>query len=245
MAKKNVKKQNNNKLYLFIISLVTILILSGFLIMFEKNKEPEITDAIKIKEEYEALNDTYAFGSVKYNSIILDEENPFVYKTADEIVDILKNGTGIIYLGYPKCPWCRNAVNVLQHLNVDEIYYLDMTNERNSYSVKNGELQKDNEGTKQYYEILKLLDEHLLDYEITDNDKVYNVGEKRVYVPMVIGVLNGKVVGTHIDIVDLEEGQTAFDVLNKEQQEKLLDIYDEIRQNVYGSSCDIESKHGC
>lgn len=233
---------------LIILGAILLLILGIvlFISLKEDNKEPrKKTDALKFKEAYEKLNDEYAYGSIKYSSLDISENNPFVYASEEEMVDFLKNGTGIIYLGYPKCPWCRNAVNVLQHLSVDKILYLDMQDKRDTYEVVNGELKKTKDASDEYYEIMDLLKEVLLDYEIEKDGVKYNVNEKRIYVPLVVGVLNGKVVGSHTDIVDLEEGQTPFDLLNKKQQEKLMEIYDGIKAKVYGDTCSFESEHGC
>lgn len=233
---------------LIILGAIFLLILGVvlFISLKEDNKEPkEKNDALKFKEAYEKLNDTYAYGSTKYSTLDIMEDNPFVYASEKEVIDFLKNGTGIIYFGYPKCPWCRNAVNVLQHLSVDEILYVDMYEKRDTYEVVNGELKKTKDASDEYYEIMDLLKEVLLDYEIEKDGVKYNVNEKRIYVPLVVGVLNGKVVAAHTDIVDLEEGQTPFDLLNKKQQEKLMEIYDGIKAKVYGDTCSFESEHGC
>ena len=202
-------------------------------------------DSLKFKEEYESLNDTVAYKNIKYPTVSLDKKNPFVYKTEDEIIEIVKNGTGLIYLGYPKCPWCRNAVNVLQRVDTDKIYYLNMYDLRDEYKVENDVLIKTKEGSNGYYTLLKLLDSILDDYIIKDNDKEYNVNEKRVYVPLVVGIKEGKIVGYHMDTVDLKDNQSPMDLLDKKQQEKLLEIYENINISVNSEICDIDDNGGC
>lgn len=229
-----------------LVGVILLVALTGLLFISLNNSDKkEKTDSLKFKEEYEKLNDTYAFGDIKYSSLDINEGNPFVYASDEEVIDTLKNGTGIIYFGYPKCPWCRNAVNVLQHLNVDKILYFDAYEHRDTYEVKDGTLVKSKDGTDTYYELLKLLDEALLEYEIEKDGVKYNAGEKRLYVPMVVGVKDGKIVASHIDVVDLEEGQNAFDMLTKKQQEQLLNIYNDIKSNVYDDACNFDSEHGC
>ena len=214
--------KDDKKRILTVILLALIIILGAVKVYLEKDKVNDsdnntIKDAVKFKKEYES---------------------------SKKIIETLKNGTGIIYLGFPKCPWCRNAVNVLSYLNVDKIMYLDMTDERDTYELVDGALKKTKDGSKEYYEMLNTLDDILSDYEIEDNDKTYSVGEKRIYVPLVIGVKDGKIVGYHADTVELNEGQTAFDLLSNEQQEKLKSIYDDIKDKVYGDTCGLSDK-GC
>ena len=52
-------------------------------------------------------------------------------KREEEIFDIL-DGTGIIYFGFPECPWCRNAVPVLldaaEEVGIEKIYYIYIDN---------------------------------------------------------------------------------------------------------------------
>ncbi len=241
--------KDDKKRILTVILLALIIILGAVKVYLEKDKVNDsdnntIKDAVKFKKEYESLNGKALNGDYKYPTVTLTDTNPFVYESSKKIIETLKSGTGIIYLGFPKCPWCRNAVNVLSYLNVDKIMYLDMTDERDSYELVDGALKKTKDGSKEYYEMLNILDDILSDYEIEDNGKTYSVGEKRIYVPLVIGVKDGKIVGYHVDTVELNEGQTAFDLLSNDQQEKLKNIYDDIKDKVYGDTCGLSDK-GC
>lgn len=241
--------KDGKKRILTVILLALIIIIGSVKVYLEKDKIDDknnktVTDAVKFKNEYESLNGKVASGDHKYPKVTLTDTNPFVYESADKIVETLKSGTGIIYLGFPKCPWCRNAVNVLSYLNVDKIMYLDMTDQRDTYEVSSGTLKKTKDGTKEYYEMLDILDDILSTYEIEDNGKTHSADEKRIYVPLVIGVKNGKIVGYHADTVQLNDGQGAFDLLTNEQQEELKKIYDDIKDKVYGDTCDLSDK-GC
>lgn len=103
--------------------------------------------------------------------------NVFVYRNLDEINKILENGTGVVYLGFPECPWCRgyipylNEVAINEHL--DKIYYFNILNDRKN-------------NTSGYKKTAQLLNDYL---------KYDNEGNKRIYVPAVIAVNNGKIVG--------------------------------------------------
>ena len=226
-----------------IIILGALLIIISLLTLYIRNNNN--SDSIKFKEEYESLNDTVLYKDIKYPKVTLDKKNNFVYKTEDEIIDIIKNGTGLIYLGYPKCPWCRNAVNVLQKVDTKEIYYLNMYDLRDEYKIVDGVLTKTKDGSKGYYTLLKLLDSILDEYTIEENDVKYSTNEKRIYVPLVVGIKEGKIVGYHMDTVDLKDNQTPFDLLDEKQQEKLLEIYENINVSVNSEICDIEDQGGC
>ncbi len=233
-------KKNRIKLIIIIVLIIAVL---GVILYFGlKDKKGALNkDSLKFKNEYEALNDTKASNGKVYPKVELKDNNPFVYATAKEVVSTLENGTGLIYLGFPNCPWCRNAINVLQHVNTDKILYLNMTDERDAYEVKEGVLNKIKDGTDEYYEMLKALDSILSDYEV-DGIKT---GEKRIYVPLVIGVKEGQIVGYHADTVELPDGQTPYDLLTKKQQSDLKLIYDEINVKVNDDTCGMDEDHGC
>lgn len=235
----------NNDKNMIIRVLIVILMMIGAIAFFNvsQNKK-ENEDAIKFKEEYEKLNNEKV-GEFTYSKIDIKEDNPFVYADAKDVVNTLKNGTGLIYMGFSSCPWCRNAVNVLQHVNMDKIMYLDIKDLRDTYEVVDGNLKKTKDGTKEYYELLDILKDILPDYEIEKDGVTYNANEKRIYVPLVIGVKEGKIVGYQLDTVTLNEGQTAFDALTEKQQSDLKLIYDEIVSKIKINVCMPEPGHGC
>ena len=127
----------------------------------DTNDKPEITDASKFADEYTELTD----------------DNVFVYASADEIIDTLENGNGIVYLGFPECQWCQRYVvylnDVAKENNVDKILYYNIREDRNNNS--------DN-----YLKIVDLLKDYLQD----DED-----GNPRIYVPAIIFMNDGKIVG--------------------------------------------------
>lgn len=243
-----MKKNKRNKkdiitlisvLFLTLLVLVVSLVINNKLTNVKDNNE-EIT----FKSEYESLNGEKV-GDYTYPEVTVDEENPFVISSAKKVINTLKSGTGMIYIGYPKCPWCRNAVNVLNYLNTSEILYLNIYEHRDTYELVDGNVTKTKEGSEEYYELLQILNNELMEYTLNVNNDSISVGEKRIYVPMVIGVKNGQIVGYHIDTVTLNEGQTPFDLLTKTQQEELLGIYESIKNKVYDDACNIDLSHGC
>ncbi|HRU50227.1 MAG TPA: hypothetical protein P5155_01865 [Candidatus Absconditabacterales bacterium] len=105
----------------------------------------------------------------------VDEDNLFVYKSAEEAVRILENGFGIVFFGFPSCKRCQYYVPHLQKVaeqeGIEKIYYVDIKEDRA-------------ENSESYQQIVAFLGEYLL----FDNE-----GNPRVYVPDVTIVSDGKV----------------------------------------------------
>lgn len=235
---------------LLIVGLATVAIVAigcAGLFKLHKDNDGGTTEVplenIRFKEEYESLNDTIRESDgAKYNNVSIPEDNPIKYVDAKEALDILKNKTGIIYVGANWCPWCRNAVPVLLELakdrNVNVIYYLNLDEEKSSFEVKDGKLVKIKEGTESYYELLEFLKSELDDYILTDNGKKYDTKEKRIYMPFVIATRDGKVEATHTGTVTLNKDQNKYSPLTTEQHDELYDIYSNMFSKIYSSSCD-------
>ena len=200
-------------------------------------------DALKFKNEYEELNEKE--GSIQLE---IDEKNPIEYADYNKLLEVIENGTGIIYLGFPGCPWCRNALPVLfdvaEDKNVEVIYYMNILNERDSYIIEDEELvyAKDEEGnekkgSKGYFKLLDALEDHLSDYVISFEGEEYEVGEKRIYAPTVIFVRDGEVIGLHVSTVDSQEDPRK--PLTKKQYKELYSIYEDYIDELESGTCSI------
>ena len=167
------------KKYLIIGIILLVLIGGGLFFVFNRNEDVivEKTDAGRFAEEYNQVT----------------EDNVFVYRTINEIIKIMENGTGVVYLGFPECPWCQSYVKYLNEVaksvGIEEIYYFDILEERQN-------------NTKEYQKVVKLLGESL-EYD--------EEGNRRIYVPNVSFHVNGKLIGN-----DLE---TAYDTKGFENPE--------------------------
>ena len=115
------------------------------------------------------------------------EDNVFVYKTIDEVINLLQSGTGVIYLGFPECPWCQAYVpyvnEVAKENGITEIYYFNIKEDRKNNTLK-------------YQKVVSILSDYL---ENDDDEK------KRVYVPDLTVVKDGKIVG--------HNNETSYDTL--------------------------------
>ena len=203
------------------------------------------SDAVKFKKEYEELNGKKSSTGEEYISLDINKDNIIKYSSVDEIIDIIKSDTGVIYFGYPECLKCRNVVDVLLDVSgstsVDTIYYLNVKDIRDRLSIdENNNITTEVEATEEYKELLEVLDSILDDYIIKDKDgNDIDTGEKRLYAPLVVFVKNGKIVGSHEGTVPTHiEGN-----LSTEEREELYNIYKKNIDDIYKSNyCDKESE---
>lgn len=59
----------------------------------------------------------------------LPEDHLFTGATSDEIIGIFQSGSGVVFLGFPECPWCQKFAPILNEAakgEVDRIYYLNI-----------------------------------------------------------------------------------------------------------------------
>lgn len=221
---------------------IFLWILVAFLFITVTGCGSKKTDAIKFKEEYESLNGEKGYGDNINPEVKISKKNVVKYVDADKVIDILDNGTGIIYFGYPSCPWCRNAVPVLleaaEELNVKDIYYMNLKDERDTIEVmEDGTLKTTKEGSEDYKKLLERLDSILDEYVLGDlNGNEVKTGEKRIFVPLVVFVRDGKIVGFHADTVSSQTN--PYVALNEDQKNELLDIYIDLIHKVLNDVCD-------
>ena len=101
----------------------------------------------------------------------------FVYAEPAEILDIIDGGDGVVFLGFPECPWCQQLVPIIQEAaqseNIDKIYYLN---------IKESRANND--------EVYQKLVTKLQDYLTKDDD-----GNPRISVPDVTAYRGGQIVG--------------------------------------------------
>jgi glutaredoxin len=143
------------------ITIAIIGIILGSIKLYQNYQNKNKTDAQKFSEEYTQV----------------PNDNIFVYKSIDEIIKILEHGTGIVYLGFPECPWCQRYTKYLNEVAKENgascIYYYNILEDRKN-------------NTENYQKIIKILSGNL-EYD--------EEGNERIYVPDVSFVLNGKIVG--------------------------------------------------
>lgn len=172
--------------------LLGIGLLVAFALLGTKDwKQVQPKDSVRFKEEYKGVQ----------------KDNIFVYKTHNEINEMLEKGTGIIYLGFPSCPWCQAYVpylnEVAKEMEVKEIAYFNIFEARKNNTVA-------------YQKTVSLLKDFL-----NTNDE----GIKRIFVPEVIVVNKGVIIGHNNDTSILSGDDTSSYWTN----DKVADLKSKLR----------------
>lgn len=229
---------------LILIFLTMILLLGGIIIKeyYVKNEINNIDDALKFKEEYESLNNI-KFGKNKYPNVEISSDNPIVYVDYDQVEEIIIKGTGVIYFGFPECPWCRNAVpqllKAVEDVGIDKVYYFNALEIRDVKSLDaNGNIVVEKEGTKEYEKLINILYDYLGEYEGLNNEMI-----KRLYFPTVIFVKDGTIIGSHIGTLDSQTN--PYKLLNETEKNELVDIYTDYMLKMLGIICNTDAKEKC
>ena len=190
-----------------IVKVLSIIILFALALVgiyyFYTTKQPiKEKDSIKFAKEYTQVT----------------ENNVFVYKTDKEIVDILKTQSGIVYLGFPECPWCQKYVSLLNEVALDkgisEIYYFNIKDARANKTVAYNEM----------VEILK-------DYLPTDDE-----GNKKIMVPDLTFVMEGKVKWHNNDTSTIS-GMKIEDYWTTEKEEEFKNTLGAAIDSVFHGVC--------
>ena len=186
----------DNKLFMIIVTvLAAIVLVLNIQKVITNNSQ---TDGIRFKEEYEKLNGKKNEQGKKYREITIDSKNKMVYKTTEEVLNLIdKKKSFVLYFGFDTCPWCCSVVPTLASISKElnqEVYYIDVKDIRDTF-----ELDDDNKpklvkkGSKDYSKLLEKLEPVLGDYTLIDSDNnEIKVGEKRIYAPSIVSVIDGK-----------------------------------------------------
>ncbi len=142
-----------------------------------------------------------------------DEIGDFEETSLKETIRLFdEKGSAVVYYGYVGCPWCERALPELNKVALKtgiKIYYVDA-----SVSPASEDYQS--------------LTENLGD-AISTNEET---GEKEMYVPFVVGIKNGEVVGSHTALIDGFEIKDDSSQLSDSQKQELQDIYMDIIEKV-------------
>ena len=163
-------------------------------------------------------------------------------------IKIENKETFAVYFGFKECPWCRSVIESLievsSDLGLEEIYYVDVKDIRDTMKVNDdGKVETDKKGTSGYYKLLKLLDNVLDDYTLTNKDNEgVSANEKRIYAPTVISIVDGKVedMTTGISDAQTDAYMKLTDEMKKETYNKFKCVLECVTENK--NSCSIDKK---
>lgn len=216
-----------------VLSLIIVIGVMSLVLIFMKTDEQNMNfteEEIKFKEEYESKNGIELAENYVLKTIDIDSDNNVKYVNDDEIIDLLKNGTNIIYFGWSDCNWCRSVlptlVKVVKENNIDTLYYYDFKNLRTAY-------ENDNDAKKVeiYKDILEIIGEDITSVFAEDS---LRSGEKKILAPTVVFIKDGEYVGLHFKSVDSQVSSTdELDEMQiKELRSKYQTLIDKLSVNV-------------
>ncbi|MBP3635266.1 MAG: hypothetical protein J6J17_02240 [Bacilli bacterium] len=208
-----------------IILVLTIVLLGvGLVYRFISNKN-NANNTIKVNEDKVEFSKLYD----------VDENNVFEKISADAAIDLLEKGTGILYLGYPKCPWCQDLIPLLNKAakdnNIGSIYYIEKFFDMRPDKVENPKYQEE------YNKIIKYIDE----YEIKINEKIKE--DDIIKVPLVLFVKNGKIIGyqkgtiSGHEITKNENGKYELRDLTDEEKTTIISKLNSLINKIYSNAC--------
>ena len=131
----------------------------------------------------------------------LPEENVVVRESAQATIDRLKDGSGMVFLGFKECPWCQKLLPIANEAAAAEgekVYYLDIKAAREANS-------------SEYLQLVAILSPYL--------QKDEN-GQPRISVPDVSIVKDGEIIGRHEMESTSEVAPTPDDYWTKERRER-------------------------
>jgi len=180
-----------------IVFIAFMFVMSAALMGCTTNSSPDRTaaaaltpgnaaDALRFKEENEALNGQLRDSGQPHLEIYIPANNRVVYLEFDELMDFFDSGTGVFFFSRPACPWCRVLLpTLLEVAEVTRMYlhFYDIEYDRSAHN-------------ENYIRILKALDNYLPvdDRSQSPDDPDFDETLKRVTVPHLFFLQDGVVV---------------------------------------------------
>ena len=173
-------------------------------------------DALRFKQDYEALNDTpVEEGGENYNTVNIPEENPIVYIDLEDYVNIINSDEeSYIYMSSADCPYCRATVGtlleVVKDLGIKKLYYYDLETGMNGIDE-----------TIRQDLINQLIDKGF----VTKRED----GSESWRIPLIAKTRAGEVLVKNIGTsISYKEGQSKYAELTEEQKQELYNNYYEL-----------------
>lgn len=143
----------------------------------------------------------------------------FTEITFDEAIGLFENGgSGLLYFGFPDCPWCQEVVPILAKQAKEagvEVLYIRT---------------RDDDKERIYTDAQKEAITPYLSAYMSDNEQ----GELTLYVPLIVSVSEGKAVKGHVGTVDGHDAHAGE--MSEEQKAQAQEEILEVVESVSGAS---------
>ena len=157
--------------------------------------------------------------------------------------------TFLVYFGFPTCPWCRSIMSsflsVLKDNGVEEIYYVNIKDIRDELELDDKkEVKIKKESNEDYKTLLEKFDDVLKEYILKDKkDKEVKTGEKRIYAPNIIAVVDGKPIKLTTGISDKQDD--GYSELTDEIKDDMKKLIEEVvkEYSIGSASCNVDNSN--
>ena len=151
-------------------------------------------------------------------SVVEQEENSFISLSMEEALQFFEDQkTGIMYFGFPDCPWCNDVVPILEKVSKkmnEPVYY-----------VRTRKGKKDNYDRLYTEKQRKHLTKYVGSY-MSQNEE----GTLSLYVPLVVSIDQGVCTSGHVGTV---EGHDAHKrEIKKSEIQEVYDIFIEMFKKI-------------
>lgn len=172
-----------------------------------ETKKPEVSSYCKEEESSSCGIDEGSADMSAYENF-KDKDNYFIEANMKEALAVFeKKESAILYFGYPKCPWCIEALPIMNAIAKQQDHHI-------LYIPTRDAKKKLLYTQKQKQTLLPFVKAYM-----EKDDK----GEYQLFVPFVVVVKDGKAISGHIGTVD---GHDAHErKMTKQEQQELTDIY--------------------
>ena len=178
-------------------------------------------DAARFKREYEVLNgQTSLSGENIYQTLDIPKKNPFVYVDGEEAKALLTSESGIMFMGFPECPWCRTLLPALVAAVQEsgykgKVYYYNGLDDRDVLRLdEEGGIVTEDKGQPVYHDLVEMLYDHLNPYAGLNDDSI-----RRIYFPTTVFFKDGVVMSAHLTTIESQE--SGYDPLTDAQYAEL------------------------
>lgn len=136
------------------------------------------------------------------------KDHHFITSSMDELLQAEKNKkSGVYYMGYLDCPWCQDAVPILEEAAKEKGVYVNYVAIRDT----SHNITFDDKAKEQFFSWASK--------SLPKDDK----GEPTLYVPFVIVMKDGKIIQTHDGTVKGHDANKRD--LTEKEKDALKDIY--------------------
>lgn len=189
--------------------ILSFLMLCLLLTGCSTKKEPEKTAAFCDGENSTScgIGGTDMSGYVGFN----DTSNIFIKSDMAKAITMFEEkASGILYFGYPECPWCIEALPIMNNVAKE--------NKKNIYYIETRDKEKKLTYTDEQKEIMI---NNMKKYLQKDDEGNYNI-----FVPFVVVLKDGNIVSTHLGTVDGHDSHERK--MNEKEKATLQTTYEDM-----------------